>query len=216
MPDIEDVSDEVKAMCNHIVNELRSAVNLGKAIDFLIFMNIMSFPPPSELANQIANVLNIKPHEKQGLLEMNDVKSRIVKVDSLLSNEVKILELERKISSKTQARFDKTVKETVLRERLKTIEKELGKEEDQDTKELERKIKAAKMPKDVEDKAFKELSRLKQMSQYNPEGSYLRTYLDWLIELPWSVESPNDVDIRQAQKVLDEDHYGLKKVKEHL
>lgn len=216
LPDTPNNSDEVKATSNHILSELRKAVNLGKSIDFLIFMNIMSSPPAGELANQVANILNLKPQEKQGLLEMVDVRDRVLKVDSLLAHEVKILELERKISSKTQERFDKNVRESVLRERLKTIEKELGEEEGKENKELEAKIKTAKMPEEVEEKAFKELRRLTQMSQYNPEASYLRTYLDWLVELPWSSASANNVDIKTAEKVLDTDHFGLKKVKERI
>lgn len=215
-PDVEGVTDEIKALGNHIISELRKAVNLGKAVDFLIFMNIMSSPPPGELANQVANILNIKPQDKQELLEMTNVRGRIEKVDSLLAHEVKILELERKISSKTQERFDKNVRESVLRERLKTIENELGADENKEVNELEAKIKTAKMPEEVEKKSLKELKRLMQMSQYNPEASYLRTYLDWLIELPWSVKSPNNVDIKTAQQVLDTDHYGLKKVKERI
>lgn len=215
-PDLPADTDEVKALCNHILAELRKAVNLGKNVDFLVFMNIMSSPPPSELANQVANVLNIKPEEKQELLEMIDVKKRLEKVNTLLAHEVKILELEKKISSKTQERFDKNVRESVLRERLKTIEKELGEDDNKEMKELESKVRAAKMPEDVEKKAMKELKRLTQMSQYNPEASYLRTYLDWLVELPWSIKSSNDVDVKVAQEVLDTDHYGLKKIKERI
>ena len=214
--DTGENSDQVKALINHIVTELRKAVNLGKAVDFLIFMNIMSSPPPGELANQVANILDIKPLDKQNLLEIKDVKARLEKVDMLLAHEVKILELERKISSKTQERFDKNVRESVLRERLKTIEKELGEDDNKEIKELAGKIIAAKMPTEVAEKAQKELKRLAQMSQYNPEASYVRTYLDTLLDLPWSIESSNNVDIKRAEKILDEEHFGLKKMKERI
>ena len=216
VPDTGEATEEVKALSNHILAELRKAVNLGKSVDFLIFMNIMSSPPPGDLANQVANILDIKAADKQGLLEMNDVKSRLEKVAALIANEVKVLELEKKISSKTQERFDKSMRESVLRERLKTIEKELGEEDNKEIKELADKIKAAKMPLEVEQRAEKELKRLAQMSQYNPESSYVRTYLDWLVELPWSLGSDNNVDIKIAEKVLDDDHFGLKKVKERI
>ncbi len=216
IPDSGNETEEVKALCNHIISELRKAVNLGKAVDFLIFMNIMSSPPAGVLANQVANVLDIKPQDKQGLLEITDIKSRLEQVDALLANEVKILELERKINYKTQERFEKNMRESVLRERLKTIEKELGEEDNKEFKELEAKIKKAAMPLEVEEKATKELKRLMQMSQYNPEASYVRTYLDWLVDLPWSVKSSNNIEIKAAQKVLDDDHYGLKKVKERI
>ena len=216
IPDTGETGEEIKALSNHVIAELRQAVNLGKAVDFLIFMNIMSSPPAGVLANQVANILDIKPQEKQALLETTDVKLRLEKVVGLLSSEVKVLELERKISSKTQERFDKNMRESVLRERLKTIEKELGEEDSKEHKELDLKIKKASMPQEVEEKALKELKRLNQMSQYNPEASYVRTYLDWLVELPWSIKSSNNIEIKPAQKVLDEDHYGLNKVKERI
>lgn len=215
--DVPEVSDEITALTNHITSELRRAVNLGKSVDFLAFMNIMSGISPGDLANQVGSVLDIKANEKQALLEMRNVRMRLEKVAEYLSHELKVLEIERKIASKTQEKFDKSVREAVLRERLKTIEKELGEEgENKEVKELMDKIKKAKMPLEVEEKAKKELKRLAQMSSYNPEASYLRTYLDWLVELPWSVESPNTVDIRVAEKILNEDHYGLKKMKERI
>ncbi len=218
IPDTIIQNDEVKALCNTIVGQLRRAINLGKAVDFLVFMNIMSGTSAIDLSNHVANVIEIKPHEKQALLEISDVKMRLERISQYLNHEVKVLELERKIVSKTNERFDKNMRENVLRERLKTIEKELGEDsENKENKELADKIKAANMPESVKEKADKELKRLNQMSQYNPEASYLRTYLDWLVELPWSVASnSHDVDITAAEKVLNEDHYGLKKVKERI
>jgi len=217
VPDTEAKSDEITALINHITTELKRAVNLGKSVDFLSFMNIMSGLTPSEFSNHVAAVLDIKPTEKQLLLETRNVKDRLGRISEYLTHETKILEIERKIASKTQEKFDKSVKEAVLRERLKTIEKELGEEgESKEVRELLDKIKKAAMPKDVEEKAKKELKRLAQMSSYNPEASYIRTYLDWLVELPWSIASTNDVDIKEADKILDEDHYGLKKIKERI
>ena len=216
-PDDDVRNDEITALVNHITAELKRAVNLGKSVDFLSFMNIMSGLSPSEFSNHVSSVLDIKPTEKQLLLETRNVKDRLSRISEYLSHETKILEIERKIASKTQEKFDKSVKEAVLRERLKTIEKELGEEgESKEVRELLDKIKKAKMPMDVEEKAKKELKKLAQMSSYNPEASYIRTYLDWLTELPWSVASSNQVDIGQAAKIMDADHYGLKKVKERI
>lgn len=210
-------TDEIKALTRHLTNELRRAVNLGKSMDFLTFMNIMSGVNPLVLSNQVAGVLDVKPSERQELLELSDIRMRLEKEVGYLSKEVKILELEKKISSKTQEKFDKNVREQVLRERMKTIEKELGEEtENKEFKELADKIKKAGMPPEVHEKAEKELNRLIQMSQYNPEASYVRTYLDWLVDLPWDAASPNNVNIKDAEKVLDEDHYGLKKIKERI
>lgn len=215
--DITEDSDEISALSRHITTELRRAVNMGKSMDFLTFMNIMSGVNSLQLSHQIAGVLDIKPNERQELLELDSVKTRLERESAFLSREVKILELEKKIASKTQEKFDKNVREQVLRERMKTIEKELGEEgENKETKELSDKIKKANMPVEVREKAEKELARLAQMSQYNPEASYVRTYLDWLIELPWAVSSPNNVIIKDAQTVLNEDHYGLTKIKERI
>ncbi len=211
-----DESAEIKAFCNHLTNEFRRAMNLGKPADFLVFMNIMSEHSPSELADLIASVLDIKPTERQELLEEINIKKRLERVNEFLAREIKVLELERRIASKTQERFEKGAREVLLRERLKTIEKELGEEEGSETKELMDKIKKSGMPEEVEEKARKEVQKLSQMNQFNPEAGYIRNYLDWLVSLPWSIESQNDVDIKSAEKILDEDHFGLKKVKERI
>ena len=217
MPEVTDDSAEVKALCNHVTSQFRKAINLGKSVDFLTFMNIMSDNSPSELSDLIASVLDIKPQEKQELLEETRARERLQKVTDSLAKEIKILEIERKLSSKTNERFEKGAKEALLRERLKTIEKELGQsDEDSEIKELSEKIKKAGMSEDVEEKARKELRKLGQMNQFNPEAGYIRNYLDWLISLPWSAESKNNVDIKAAEKTLDEDHYGLEKVKERI
>lgn len=217
VPDELVTSDEITALCNHLTAELKRAVNIGKSIDFLSFMNIMSGLSPAELANHIASVLDIKPQEKQLLLETRNVRDKLVRISDYLGHEVKILEIEKKIASKTQEKFDKSVRETVLRERLKTIEKELGEEnENSEIRELSDKLKKARMPKETEEKALKELHKLAQMSSYNPEASYLRNYLEWLVDLPWSIQTASKVDISQAGKILDEDHFGLKKMKERI
>jgi len=220
---VEELSDqtidapEVKALSNHITNEFRKAMNLGKAVDFLVFMNIMSENTPSQLADLVASVLDIKPIQKQELLETIDVKERLEKIAEYLSKELKVLELEKKIATKTQERFEKGAREVMLRERLKTIEKELGEsDEDQEIRELLMKIKEAKMPVDIEEKARKEVKKLAQMTQFNPEAGYIRNYLEWLIDLPWSKESENNVDIKSAEKILNDDHFGLKDAKERI
>lgn len=211
-------TEEITALSNHIINQLRYAVNLGKSVDFLAFMNIMSKNDPGSLANQVAAVLDIKATDRQNILETTHVKKRLELVSSFITKETKVLELEKKIASKTQEQFNKSIRDTVLRERIKTIEKELGQdsEENKEVRELLDKIRKAKMPEDVEKKAKKELKKLSQMSPYNPEASYVRGYLDWLVELPWSVMSTNDVDMKEAEKILNADHFGLKKIKERI
>jgi ATP-dependent Lon protease len=216
IPDVVDNSPEIKALCNHLTNEFRRAMNLGKTVDFLVFMNIMSDNSPYEFADLIASVLDIKPSERQELLEITDVKTRLEKITDILSKELKVLELEKRIASKTQERFEKGAREAILRERLKTIEKELGDEDETGTQEIMEKIKKAKMPEDIEEKARKEAKKLSQMAQFNPEAGYIRNYLEWLVSLPWTAKSQDNVDIKKAEKILDEDHYGLKKAKERI
>ncbi len=191
-------------------------MNLGKTTDFLVFMNIMSETSPSELSDLIASVLDLKPSQRQELLEMTNVKTRLEKITEYLAREIKVLEIERRIASKTQERFEKGAREAMLRERLKTIEKELGQDEDNEVKELLLKIKDSHMPEDVEEKAKKEVRKLGQMNQFNPEAGYIRNYLDWLVSLPWGKESKSAVDIKMAEGVLDREHFGLQKVKERI
>lgn len=215
--DVIEDDEETKALFNHLTAELRQAVKIGKTMDFLTFMNIMSGMSPATLSYQLAGVLDTKSSERQELLEINSVKARFEKEATYLAKEVKVLELEKKIATKTQEKFEKNVKEQVLRERIKTIEKELGDDdENKEFKELADKIKKANMPVEVREKAEKELRRLTQMSQYNPESSYVRTYLDWLVEVPWNDTSTNAVNLSDAEKVLNTDHYALAKIKERI
>lgn len=211
-------TEQVSAMVKHITNELKKAVNLGKGIDFVFLMNIMSGVSNRDFSDQIATILDLKTPQRQRLLEELDLMKRLETEAEFISNEVKVLELERNISAKTQEKFEKGMKDAVLREKLKTIEKELGEEtrEDKEVRELREKIKQAKLPEEGEKKALKELKRLSQMSQYNPEASYIRTYLEWLIELPWAVASSTDVNIKHAERILNQDHFGLKKIKERI
>lgn len=215
----EEVTDtaEIKALTNHLTTEFKKALGLGKQADFLVFMNIMSPISATELADQIASTLDIKGSERQEILETVNVKKRLELVSSFLSREVKVLELEKKIANKTQETFEKSAKEALLRERLKTIQKELDDtDEGSEFKELADKIKAAGMPKEVEEKARKELKKLQQTTPYNPEAGYIRNYLETLVSLPWNKKSKTTIDLKQAEKILDQEHYGLKKAKERV
>lgn len=217
IPEIVEKTPEIQALCNHLTNEFRRAMNFGKSADFLVFMNIMSENSPAELSDLIASALDLKPVERQELLEISDVKVRLQKLAELLAKEIKVLELEKKIASKTQERFEKGAREAMLRERLKTIQKELNDTDvDDDTKEILMKIKSSGMPDEVREKAEKEVKKLQGMNQFNPEVGYIRNYLDWLVSVPWNKESKNESDIKTAEKILDEDHYALKKAKERI
>lgn len=212
---------EVKALSSQLQEMFKKAVNLGKQAEIMTVMKLISGQvEPVELVDQIASLLDIKTVEKQKLLEMLSVKERMQKVLSYLAKEVNILDLEKTISSKTQKRFEDQMRKAMLREKKRTIEAELGEEEselpEEESNEYKTKIKDAKMPKFVKDKAEKELKRLSQMSPHNPETAYIRNYLDWLCDVPWSETTPNNVAIKKAAKILEERHYGMKKAKERI
>src|SRR3989338_9686007 len=162
LPDIVEENQDLTALINHVSNEIKKAINLGKNnIEVPTFMKLISTANPVEIGHQIASVLNVKNSEKQALLEEVDLKKRLIRISECLSEEEKILQIERKIFDKTQRKFDKNMKETVLRERMRTIQKELGElEEDSEVKELREKIKLAKLPDNVWEKTNKELDRL--------------------------------------------------------
>lgn len=217
VPDVEVDDEEARATMRHLFAQLKKAINLGKNIDFVALMGLFSDLSPNDFSYQVAAVLDIKPIEKQDLLEETDVKKRLETEVEFLTKEIAVLELERKINQKTQQKFEKGMRENVLREKMKAIETELGEDkEDKEVGEYRRKIKQARMPKNTEEKILKELDRMQKMSQYNPEASYIRTYLDWIVALPWSKTSDSDISIRDAEKILDEDHFGLKKIKERI
>lgn len=218
IPEILDESSQLDALSRHLLNEFKKAVNLGKTVEFLNFMKLMSGVNPSELADQIATTLDIPTKDKQKLLETVDVKQRMQDIIEHLSHEVKVLEIEKSIASKTQQKFDKSMRDTVLRERMKTIQSELGEDGDetQEVEDFRKKIKEAEMPKDVKKKVIKELNRYSRLSIHSPEHSYIRTWLETIIDMPWNVRSKNNVSISNSEKVLDADHYGLQEVKDRI
>jgi len=211
------MGDEINAMVKYISQQMKNAINHGKAVDFVFLMNILNVSTPVDFSYQIAAVLEPKEDERQKLLEESDLKKRLKMEVELINREVKILEIEQNISAKTQKKFERGMKETFLKEKMKTIKEELGGgDETKETKEYEMKIRKACMPEDVEKKAIKELKRLMGMSQFNPETSYVKNYLDWLVELPWKNDVGNTINVKAAEVILNEDHYGLKKIKERI
>jgi len=221
IPEVLEETDETKAFAKHLTERVQKAFNLGKSIDVGLLMRILSGIPTIDLVDEVATILELKVEQRQDLLETFSVKERLEKVASHLSYEIKILELESTIASKTQARFDKGMKEAVLRERKRIIERELGalsgeEEDEKEIRELREKIRRARMPEPVFKKANDELERLRKMSPNNPETGYIRTYLDWLVVMPWAIKTPNNVGMHEAERVLNEDHYGLEKIKERI
>jgi len=183
---------------------------------------IRSISEPGLLADAVAGYLDLSPAEKQELLAETDVIARIDRVQSLLDYRVEVLKLSQKISQRTQETMNERQREAVLREQLRSIQQELGEGDDkaEEIRELDRRIGEAGMPEEAEEQARKELKRLERMPEGAAEYSMVRTYLDWLLELPWSIASEEHIDIARAREILDEDHYGLEPVKrrvlEHL
>ena len=180
--------------------------------------NLKNLKDPSKIANNISSNLNIQIFEKQELLEIVDLKKKLEKIHSLIEKETSVLTVEKKIRGRVKNQMEKTQREYYLNEQLKAIQKELG-EIDEGKDELTNLSKAianAKMPKLAKEKCLSELKKLKSMSPMSAEATVVRNYLDWMTELPWSEKSKINTDLTNAQKILDEDHYGLEKVKERI
>ncbi|TAN66084.1 MAG: endopeptidase La [Methylobacter sp.] len=179
---------------------------------------IRSISSPSMLSDLIASYLISKPVDKQEILALFDIQERIDKILELLNYQVEVLKLSNKINEQTQETMGQRQREFVLREQMKAIQKELGEEEGgaAEIEEISKAITAAKMPDEVEKQARKELGRLRHMSDASGEYSMIRTYLDWLSELPWSISSETVIDIAKARDILNEDHYGLDKIKQRI
>ena len=181
-------------------------------------INLKNLKDPSQIANNISSNLNIQIFEKQELLEILDLKKRLEKIHQLIEKETSVLSVEKKIRGRVKNQMEKTQREYYLNEQLKAIQKELGEidEGKDELTSLSRAIADAKMPKLAKEKCLSELKKLKSMSPMSAEATVVRNYLDWMTELPWSNKSKINTDLNNAQKILDEDHYGLEKVKERI
>ncbi|MCX6705060.1 MAG: LON peptidase substrate-binding domain-containing protein, partial [Candidatus Woesebacteria bacterium] len=223
IPEEIDESPEIGVLAKKLQELFKKSINFGKQAEIMTVMKLVSGNvEPIEMSDQVASLLEIKPSEKQKILEEINVGKRLRIVLEYLAKEVNALEIERTISSKTQKRFEDQMKKAMLREKKRTIEEELGEMDEEgeitgeEFKEYKTKIKDAGMPADVKSRAEKELKRLSEMSPNNPEGGYIRNYLDWLCDMPWSRATPNNVPMKKAAKILEEDHYGIEKAKERI
>jgi ATP-dependent Lon protease len=209
---------EVDAMYINLKNLYKKAIDMAPYLSSELTQIATKIENPGNLADLIASTINIGVTEKQEILEKIDLKERLKKVTMLLNREVETLELSSRIQSHVKEGIDKTQREYYLREQLKAIQKELGETDDrlQEMDEIRKKITDAMMPPDVQKVAEKELDRLSKMSTMSAEYTVSRTYLDWLTEVPWSVSTDDNLDIKEANKILDEDHYDLAKVKKRI
>jgi ATP-dependent Lon protease len=211
-------SQQLEARFLQLKSQAAEAVQLLPQAPDELAAVIQNITSASQLADMVANFLDIKPEEKQQLLETFDLEQRLDKVLEFLGQRVGVLRLSKEIGEQTQKAFEERQREHVLREQLRQIQKELGEGDDTaaEIEELKKQLESAGMPEDIHKHAMKELKRLERMPEAGGEHSMLRTYLEWLIELPWKTDAQKAIDIAEARRVLDQDHYGLDKIKRRI
>ncbi len=209
---------EVIALMRHAMEIFEAYVKLGTHITLDSASMLQQMEDPARLADTIAANSMFALQDKQDVLETEDSGARLEKLVKLLAKEVEILDIEQKIHVRVKTQIEKSQKEYYLNEQMKAIQKELHQKDDfsKEIDELKKRIKASKMPKEAEAAAEKELGRLSKMMPFSPETTVSRTYLDWLTSLPWGVETKDEIDLSKAKKILDEDHFGLKKPKDRV
>jgi len=213
-----NIAADVSAMTRTVVKEFNRYNALYKKIPKEILAGIDKVDSPNKLVNMISSNIPIKVEKKIELLSQVDIRQRLENLATTLAMETQVLEIEQSITSKVRKKIQKTQKEYFLQEQLKEIHKELGSDKEDPTgaKDLEAKLKGKNLPEDVHQKCEKELKRLARMQPISPESAVLRTYLEWIVDLPWTESTQEIRDIEYARKILDEDHYDLKKVKERV
>lgn len=217
-PEIGKESPETEALARHSFDQLKKLIQMEGIIPLSVLNEIQKQHLSSDRVSDImCSALNLGYQEKIKLLETIDVKERLKLLSIKIANELQIAEAEVKIKNEVKKKMDKTQREFILREQLRAIEEELGiSGEKEGFNEIEKKIKEALLPEDIEKRARKELDRLRKMPPVSAEMPYVRTYLDWLIELPWSKKNSTGLDLGKAKKILDDDHFGLKDAKERV
>ncbi|KGM95855.1 peptidase [Clostridium novyi A str. 4552] len=218
---LEDVcSDEMEceALVRSVKDVFEEYIRLSNNPSSEVLINIEELDDPGRFADVVSSYLILKEATKQELVEAYDVNERLEKLLIIIKNEIEILDIEKKIGLKVKGKIDKSQKEYFLKEQLKAIQEELG-EEDENKKEIDeytKKIKKAKLPKEAKDKALYELNRLKNIGSYSSEGGVIRTYLDWILDIPWNKKTKDNLNIKRARQILEDEHYGLEDVKDRI
>jgi len=212
-------SQDIEARFIQLKRRAAEALELLPQTPTELVASLQAITSPGSLADMVAGFMDIKPAEKQQILETFNVEKRLDRVLELLAERIEVLKISKEIDERTKANVDQRQREFMLREQMKTIQKELG-EGDGDpgaeAAELEKAVAEAGMPEEVEAHVRKELKRLARMSEQSAEYSMARTYIDWLIELPWKIEAEEKIDLAEARRILDEDHFGLDKIKKRI
>ncbi|GAK43295.1 ATP-dependent protease La [Paenibacillus sp. TCA20] len=218
LPEEEADHPETDALMRTVLSQFENYINLSKKVTPETLAAVSDIEEPGRLADVITSHLSLKIKDKQDILETVDVKQRLEKLLDILNNEREVLELERKINQRVKKQMEKTQKEYYLREQMKAIQKELGEKEGRagEVEELRTGAAELSLPDKVREKVEKEIDRLEKMPASSAEGGVIRNYVDWLLALPWSRKTEDDLDIHAAEEVLDADHYGLEKPKERV
>ena len=219
--EIEEVCDrttEVEALVRSVTSTFDNYVRLNKKIPPEMVTSIAAVDDPAFLADKLVGHLSIKLEDKQALLETTNPAERLEKILGYMRSELEILEVEKRIRSRVKKQMEKTQKEYYLNEQMRAIQKELGEKDEfkNEIQELEEKLRQKKMPAEAREKCEREIKKLKMMSPMSAEATVVRNYLDWFLALPWFEYTEDKLDIKEAERVLEEDHYGLEKVKERI
>jgi len=201
---------------NTLINNIKILVNNNKSLPLELAIKLLSLDDPNKIIDNLVPLIEEKIPLKQEILETIDINKRLELTNSLVYRAMQVSELEQKVAEKTQEEFSKAQKEVFLREELKTIKKELGEGEVNEFEEIRKKIKAAQMPPAVETVALKELAHLEKTPSFSPEVSFIRNYLDWLVSMPWDRYSISTINLREAKEILNNDHFGLDRIKERV
>ena len=218
LPDALGDKATVEALSRSIAEEFEKYVKLNKNVPDEALGSIADLDDPSRLADTIAGHLGVKLADKQALLELASVEERLERIYGLMQGEISVLKVERKIKSRVKSQMEKTQREYYLNEQMKAIQRELGETEDgrDEVGEYEEKIAGVALSKEARDKALAEVKKLRSMAPMSAEATVVRNYLDWMLSIPWGKKSRVKKDLRRAQKILDDDHFGLEKVKERI
>ncbi len=217
-PEVAERNTEVEALVREVHTTFENYVKLKKKIPPEMVMSVSSIDDPGRLGDTIVAHLGIKLEDRQNLLETFNAAERLEKVLGHMRAEIEILEVERRIRSRVKKQMERSQKEYYLNEQMRAIQKELGEKDEfkNEIQEIEEKLKQKKLSAEAKDKVDKELKKLKMMSPMSAEATVVRNYIDWILSLPWNVFTDYKLDINEAERVLEEDHYGLEKVKERI
>ena len=218
LPDDSLASAEAEALSRAVVEQFETYVKLNKKVPPEALAAMPQIENPGELADRVASHLSVKISDKQALLEVFDVVKRLEKVYALMEGEISVMQTEKKIRNRVKRQMEKTQREYYLNEQMKAIQRELGEQDDtrDELNELEKRIKKTRLSKEARTKAEAELKKLRSMSPMSAESTVVRNYLDWLLSIPWGKAKQKPIDLSRAEAILDEDHYGLDKVKERI